>query len=352
MASVPLIPPPQRILVFKPSAIGDVVHTLPILNLLKRRWPKAKVSWLITPICAPLVEGHPQVDEVIVFNRKRYGHAWRSPTASLAFYRFIQGLRERRFDWVVDFQGLFRSGWMTWATGAPVRVGFDDAREGAPWFYTHAVPSGGWWQQHAIGRYLHLAAALGCPMEPVEFQFAVDDADRAAVADMLAGVEKYAVVIPGTNWATKRWPAEKFGQLVGPLKDRFGLQTVICGGPGDAAAAAQIPGAINLVGRTTLRQTIALLERAELVIANDSGPMHIACALGRPLVALYGPTSPVLTGPYGRLETVARLDLPCSPCFSRTCSHQSCLKWLEIEPVLRLAERQMSRTHAPLVHLN
>ncbi|MGA2233189.1 MAG: glycosyltransferase family 9 protein, partial [Tepidisphaeraceae bacterium] len=243
-------------------------------------------------------------------------------------------------------------GWMTWATGAPVRIGFDDAREGAPLFYTHAVPSGGWWHQHAIGRYLHLACALGCDMGPVEFQFAFDDADRAAVADMLGGVQKYAVVIPGTNWATKRWPAEKFGQLVAPLKQRLGLDTVICGGPDDLAAAKEIGGAINLVGRTTLRQTIALLERADLVVANDSGPMHIASALGRPLVALFGPTSPVLTGPYGRLETVVRLDLPCSPCFSRSCSHQSCLRWLEIEPVLRLAEEQMSRRHAAVARLN
>jgi heptosyltransferase I len=341
MPSVPLNPPPRRILIFKPSAIGDVVHTLPVLNLLKRRWPEAKISWLISPPCREVVEGHPQVDEVILFNRKRYGHAWRSPTASTAFVRFIRDLRDRQFDWVVDFQGLLRSGWMTWATGAPIRVGFDDAREGAPMFYTHAVPSGGWWHQHAIGRYLHLASALGCDMGPVEFRFAVDDADRAAAANMLAGIGRYAVLIPGTHWATKRWPIEKFAGLVAPLRERFGLQTVVAGGPHDAEMSAKIDGAINLAGRTTLRQTIALLERAALVVANDSGPMHIACALGRPLVCLHGPTSPILTGPYGRMDTVLRLDLPCSPCYSRTCSHRSCLQWLEVEPVLRLAERQM-----------
>jgi lipopolysaccharide heptosyltransferase I len=343
MISVPLTPAPRRILIFKPSAIGDVVHTLPILNLLKLRWPAAKISWLITPICAPLVLDHPQVDEVIQFNRKRYGHAWRSPTASAAFFRFMKELRDRQFDWVLDFQGLFRSGWMTWATGAPIRVGFDDAREGAPYFYTHAVPSGGWWHQHAIGRYLHLASALGCAMEPIEFQFAVNDADRASVADMIGATNRFAVLIPGTHWATKRWPAEKFARLVAPLKERFGLDTIVAGGPADAVEAAQIGAAVNLVGRTTLRQTIALLERAALVVANDSGPMHIASALGRPLVTLFGPTSPILTGPYGRLDTVLRLDIPCSPCYSRTCSHQSCLQWLEIEPVLRLAEKQMSR---------
>src|ERR1700683_663308 len=122
---------------FKPSAIGDVVHALPILNLLKRRWPEASVSWMVTPACAPIVRGNPQISEVIEFNRPRYGHAWRSPTATLSMWRFIRGLRERKFDLVIDLQGLFRSGWITWATGAPIRVGFEDAREGAPLFYTH-----------------------------------------------------------------------------------------------------------------------------------------------------------------------------------------------------------------------
>lgn len=341
MVSVPLNPAPQRVLIFKPSAIGDVVHTLPILNLLKNRWPHARFSWLVTPVCAPLVEGHPQLEEVITFNRKRYGHAWRSPTATAAFIRFIRGLRERKFDWVLDFQGLFRSGWMSWLTGAPIRVGFDDAREGAPMFYTHAVSSGGWWHQHAIGRYLHLASALGCPMEPVEFQFVVDDLDRAAAAAMVGNTGRYALLVPGTIWPTKHWPAEKFAQLVKPLKERFGLNTIVVGGPDDVNLGAKIPGAANLAGRTTLRQTIALIEKADLVIANDSGPMHIACALNRPLVTLFGPTSPLLTGPYGRPDTVLRLDLPCSPCYQRTCPHQSCLKWLEIEPVLKLAEHQM-----------
>ncbi|HUB24158.1 MAG TPA: lipopolysaccharide heptosyltransferase II [Tepidisphaeraceae bacterium] len=342
MTTVPLTSAPRRILIFKPSAIGDVVHTLPILNLLKRRWPEAKISWLLTPICAPLVEGHPQVEEVIQFNRKRYGHAWRSPTASTAFFKFIKGLRDRQFDWVLDFQGLFRSGLMSWGTGAPVRVGFDDAREGAPMFYTHAVSSGGWWNQHAIGRYLHMAAAVGCEMGPVEFRFVCDDADRAAAAAMIPGKNGYAALVPGTHWDTKKWPIEKFARLVKPLKDRFGLECITLGGPADATMAANIQGATNLCGRTTLRQTIALIERAALIVANDSGPMHIACALNRPLVALFGPTSPLLTGPYGRPDTVLRLDLPCSPCYSRTCSHQSCLQWLEIEPVLRLAEQQMS----------
>jgi ADP-heptose:LPS heptosyltransferase len=120
------------------------------------------------------------------------------------------------------------------------------------------------------------------------------------------------------------------------------LTSVLAGGPDAVPLAASLPGVINLAGKTNLRQLVALLERASLVIANDTGPMHIAAALGRPLVTMFGPTSPVRTGPYQRMNSVVRLDIPCSPCFSRKCSHQSCLRWLEIDPVLRLAEEQLS----------
>jgi lipopolysaccharide heptosyltransferase I len=319
-----------------------VVHTLPILNLLARRWPEAKISWLVTPTCAPLLEGHPQLEEVIQFNRNRFGHAWRSHTSSAAFVRLIASLSRKKFDWVLDFQGLFRSGFISWATEAEVRVGFDDAREGAPVFYTHAVSSGGWWHQHAIGRYLSMAEAVGCDRGPVEFHFVVRAADRAAAEEWVPLSTRYAVLIPGSIWPTKQWPPEKFAELAARLRRSMGLETVLLGGAADAEVAGKIETRFNLVGRTTLPQSIALLERAALVVANDSGPMHIAAALGRPLVALFGPTNPILTGPYGRPGSVLRLDLPCGPCYGRSCAHHSCMQWLDVEAVLRRAESQMN----------
>lgn len=341
MRAIALSSPPARVLIIKPSAIGDVVHTLPVLNLVRKRWPAAHVAWLVTPACAGLLDGHPQLDEVIRFERGRFAVGWRSPAAAAALFRFARELRDRKFDLVIDLQGLFRSGWLARRTRAPVRVGFANAREFAPIFYTHRVPVGNV-EQHAVDRYLTLAEALGCGREPVEFKFATDDADRAAVSELLGGGDApYAVLMPGTNWATKRWPVEHFAATVRPLRDRFGLRTVIAGGPGDRALAARIPDSLDLTGRTTLRQLVALLERAAVVIANDSGPMHIAAALGRPLVTPYGPTSPVRTGPYRRMDAVIRLDIPCSPCFSRRCSHQSCLRWLTPDAVLREAARQL-----------
>ena len=350
MDLIPLPFPPRRVLIIKPSAIGDVVHALPVLRLLRVRWPHAHFSWLVTPACAGLLDGHPDLHEVIRFERREFGKGWRSPRTLVALARFALGLGRRKFDLVIDLQGLFRSGWLAGVTRAAVRVGLADAREGAGLFYTHSVPTddpaaGG--ERHAIERYLCVAEALGCGRGPVEFRFATDDADRRHVAGLVP--ERYAVLLPGTNWPTKRWPVERFAQMVGPLRERFGLHAVLAGGPGEVELSAQVvsiagrEGVIDLTGKTNLRQLVALLERAELVVANDSGPMHIAAALGRPLVAPFGPTNPVRTGPYGRMGSVIRLDIPCSPCYSRRCSHQSCLQWLGVEPVLEMIGRGNAR---------
>jgi len=342
MTPIAFANPPRRILIVKPSAIGDVVHALPVLNLLRRRWPAARISWLLTPVCAGLLEGHALLDEVIRFDRRLLGRFWRSPSAAIRLRAFARDLRRRQFDLVVDLQGLFRSGWITWQTAAPVRVGFANARELSWVFYTHrvSVPAG---QQHAVDRYLRVARFIGCADAPVEFPLGTDPQQRDSIAAMLPGEHaRYAVLLPGSNWRTKQWPSERFAALVQPLRQRLGLTSVVAGGPDAAPLAARIPGAINLVGRTTLPQLVALLDRAALVIANDSGPMHVAAALGRPLVCVYGPTSPVRTGPYNRPESVVRLGLACSPCYARHCWHQRCLRELDIEPVLQRAQQQLT----------
>lgn len=331
---------PQRILIVKPSALGDVVHALPILNLLRLRWPKAHIAWLVMPAFAGLLEGHPQLDRVIPFERRQLAKAWKDPGRLGELFRLTRDLREARFDLVIDLQGLLRSGWLTSRTRAPVRVGFANAREGAPLFYTHRVPVRSK-EVHAIERYLSVAEALGCGRQPVRFIFPTDDTDRAAVAEMLGGIDRYAVLLPGTNWATKRWPVEHFAETARKVRERMGLGIVVAGGADVTGLAARIPFDANLAAGTSIRQLVALLERAELVIANDSGPMHIAAALGRPLVTLFGPTNPIRTGPYNRPDTVARVDIPCSPCYSRRCSHTSCMRWLTPESVLSIAGVQL-----------
>lgn len=324
---------PRNILIVKPSAIGDVVHTLPILNLLRRQFPQAKISWLITPACAGLLDGHSMVDEVILFERKRFAHSWRNLAALRDLVSFAKDLSARQFDLAIDLQGLFRSAWITWQTRAPVRVGFANAREFAWAAYTHRVPIRNL-EQHAVERYLTLTESLGCPRSPVEFPFATNDADREFVRDLLGSEEPYALLIPGTNWPTKRWPVERFAELVTPLREHYGLRSIAAGAPNEVELAAKITGARNLAGKTNLRQLTALIEGARLIICNDSGPMHLAAALRKPMVACFGPTNPIRTGPYEQMQSVLRIDIPCSPCYSRKCSHQSCLQWLKTQDVL------------------
>lgn len=331
MQRILLHSPPRRVLIVKPSAIGDVVHALPVLKLLKDRWPSAAFSWLVTPACAGILDGHPLLDEVIRFDRKTYGRDWRKPAVLQSLWGFTQDLRRRRFDVAIDLQGLFRSGWLTFQSAAPVRIGLSDAREFATFFYTHRVTVGRR-EQHAIERYLCVAEALGAGRGPVEFPFASTADDADTVRKLVPA--RYALMFPGTNWPTKRWPVERFAALVAPLRERYGLATVVGGAPSEVDLAAQIPADVRLAGKTTLNQLVELVRGAEVVISNDSGPMHLAAALGKPLVAPFGPTNPVRTGPYGSMKSVIRLEIACSPCYSRRCAHQSCLQNLSTAAVL------------------
>lgn len=331
---------PSNILIIKPSSIGDVIHTLPIWNILRKRFPAAKITWLIAPACVGIVERLPGI-ELLRFDRKNWGNAWRSLSSGRDLLSFQKQLRQRRFDLVLDVQGLFRSGWFAWNTFAPVRVGFANARELAWAFYTHRVPVGTL-EQHAVDRYRKLLEAIGCPAEPVEFPLMVQDQDRAKVQELIGDHSPYAVICPGANWLTKRWPADRFAQLVAPLQVRHGLRTVVAGGSGDRELGDKIVGAMNLCGKTSLMELGALMEGARVVVTNDSGPMHMAAALKRPLVSVFGPTNPVRTGPYGMPKSAVRANVHCMPCYRRSCPKPSCMDELPAERVLAAIEQQLT----------
>jgi len=323
----------KRILIIKPSSFGDVIHALPVLKGLRRRYPRSRISWLVSTACADLLVGHPDLDEVIPFDRKRYGRIGRSWAVTWDFVRFVSRLRARRFDLVVDLQGLFRSGFLAWATGARARLGFARTREFAWIFYSQRIdvplPD-----MHAVDRYYLLAEPLGFADVPITFELPVDPEARRQVDRMLAanGVGPdgcYVLIAPGTRWETKRWPTEHFAELIRRLRSGNGVAVVLAGSPDEADLATQVASAAgvpvaNLAGRTTLQQMVALVDRAAAVVMNDTGPMHLAVALHKPLVALYGPTSPRRTGPYRRAGDVVRVELDCSPCYLKRladCPH-------------------------------
>jgi lipopolysaccharide heptosyltransferase I len=345
MPRIALEHPPRRILLVKPSALGDVVHALPIAALIKRTWPEARLTWLISRPFAPLLETNPHVDALLPFDRQR-GRGWWRHSGNVK--RLAGQLRDGHFDLVIDLQGLLRSAWLAWQTRAPVRVGFRYARELAPFFYTHHVdvPPG---ERHAVERYLDVAEALGLPRGPIEFPLPTTPQDEATAAALLAPLAgaPYALMLPGTNWPTKRWPAHHAATLAGRLNGETGLRIVLAGAADALEPAGVIrqanPAALDLVGKTSVRELVCLIRGASLVVSNDSGPMHLAAALGVPLVAPFGPTSPSRTGPYRRDGSVVRLDLVCSPCFSRHCTHQTCLQALEPDWVLARCCQELTR---------
>ncbi|MBL7139916.1 MAG: lipopolysaccharide heptosyltransferase I [Planctomycetes bacterium] len=317
-----------RTLIIKPSSMGDVVQALPVLTALKEAHPAAHVSWLVGKSFAGILEGHPRLDEVIVFDRQRFGTFTFSVTVAGEFLAFMKSLRQRRFTTVIDLQGLLRSGLLALATGAPSRVGFRDARELAPLFYTAEVfvPRR---IVHAVDRYLAVAQRLGLAGPRARDHLPVSTEARAAIRRRLAEAglapgEPFVAVGPHARWPTKEWPAERFAAVVEMLGRYEGARAVLVGSR-DAADAARLIARglaeppIDLTNRTTLKELAAVLAEARVMLTNDSGPMHVAAAVGTPVVAIFGPTNPARTGPYGPGHRILAGRAACSPCYRRQC---------------------------------
>jgi len=347
----------QRILLIKPSSLGDVIHALPVLSGLRRKFPQARIDWLISTSLASLLEGHRDVTDLVLFDRKRLGRLATSPRAAGAFVTFVRTLREKQYDLVIDLQGLFRSGFFAWASGAPVRLGFAHVREGASLFYTHTGPELDP-DTHAVDRNWQLAQCVGLEDAPPRFDLQLAEPDRAAARRLLTEhgwnePNRMIAVLPGARWETKLWSPQRFAQVIDGLH-RGGLgRCVMLGGESeldrcrDVAEACEDPP-MDLCGLTPLRTLAAMIDRADVTLCHDSGPMHMAVALDRPLVCLIGPTNPNRTGPYGRPESVVRLDLDCAPCYLRKMSQcpfdHRCMRDLSAEAVLHAVREAM---HAP-----
>ncbi|NOS99609.1 MAG: lipopolysaccharide heptosyltransferase II [Phycisphaerales bacterium] len=320
----------QNILLIKPSSLGDIIHALPVLHGLRIRYPDAVISWLVAAPFAPLIADHPQLNHIINFDRARFGRMTRSAAAASAFIAFIRDLRDRQFDLVIDLQGLFRSGFLAWITGAEVRIGFAAARECAPLFYTHRVAGTDQRVAHAADRNWTIARALDIGDMPMHFDLAVTDAERHRAADILTSVNidptaPFVALLPGARWETKRWSPDRLTAVIDQLWRDHSVPSVLVGAPDerdlcDSVASSTHIATPNLAGRTNLRDLVAILDRAAAVLTHDSGPMHIAAALNRPLVAILGPTNRHRTGPYGRAASVVQADLPCVPCYLKKLS--------------------------------
>jgi lipopolysaccharide heptosyltransferase I len=333
----------RHIAIIKPSALGDIVHSLPVLTALRRRFPQAHICWIVNRSYEPLLQGHPHLDETLPFDRRvmRAGW-WRGTRAALAF---VRDLRRRRFDLVIDLQGLFRSGVMAVLTGASNRIGLGSSREGAALFYSHTVGVPRIDMIHAVDRYWEVVEALGCGDGPKEFHVPQPESARAWAEATLHGLPKpWLMMGVGSRWVTKRWPPQHFGVLIRQAQARFGGAAIFVGGGGDEAQLAEevrtgLEGpALNLSGHTSIPQLVAVLARADVMVANDTGPLHLAAALGRAVVAPYTCTKVRLTGPYQSPATAVESRVWCQGSYLKRCQRMECMPELtpdRLWPVLR-----------------
>jgi lipopolysaccharide heptosyltransferase I len=341
----------ERICLIKPSALGDVVQALPVLSALRSRFPDATIAWVVNRSYAELLAGHPHLNEVIPFDRGRE-RPW-SPAAWRSMRDLCDSLRDRRFDLVCDLQGLFRSGLMTWGTRARRRVGLGDAREGARLVYSDvvAIPQE---NMSAVDRYWLVAEALGAGAAAKQFVLPLDAADRDWADRQLRGLTGLRVAIhAGARWMTKRWPAEYFVEIARRLDREFAASLVLVGGPEETDAgnriAAAVPGrSANLVGKTSLKQLAAVLGRVHLVFTNDSGPMHLAAALGTPVAAIFTCTSPQRARPYGSGHLTLATNVWCAASYLKKCSRMECMTEMTPDRVWPALSAQVAAIHARL----
>jgi len=304
-----------NILIIKPSALGDVVHALPVLTALRNRFADAKITWMIRREFAPLLDCVPGLDERLLFERKQLGR-WYTGQGLTAMRSLIEQLRTANYDLILDLQGLLRTALLGWLSGCPTRVGMANAREGAPLFYTHRVkpPAG---SLHMVDRYRTLLEAIGIetfdPRNPLRPP--AKAAEYASVMLNEAGLTpgRFAVLIAGSAHPSKCWPTERFAAVAEKLAKQYGLKIAAVGTAGEKKIVSTIQQACavpiaDFCGRTSIPQLAALLTQAGLVVSNDTGPGHIAAAIGVPTVLIFGPTNPAWVAPYGRPETVVAIE--------------------------------------------
>ncbi|MFA5784286.1 MAG: glycosyltransferase family 9 protein, partial [Phycisphaerae bacterium] len=270
---------PNKILIIKPSAMGDIVLALPVLSALRESFPQARISWLVRTEFAPLLGGHPYLDEIILFDRKYLGKAWKSTKALGALLGLIKKLRKENFDLIIDLQGLFRTASLGWLSGCPARIGTRTGREFSHIFYTRSIRQ----EQrtvHLVDYFLDIAKATGANTEKVEFVLPADaNADgnvHKLLADEKINSNNYCVLVPGSAHEDKCWPTEKFAELADAIASNFGFSVIAVGSAGERQQAEIIntqakTTVINLAGKTNIPVLVSLLRGAKMVISNDTG---------------------------------------------------------------------------------
>lgn len=314
----------QNILVVKLSAIGDVIHALPVSYAIKESFPDAHLTWVVEPPAYDLLTMDSCVDEIITFHKKEF----KSVGGFLTNYGPLKRQIQRRsYDAVLDLQGLFKSAAIARLAKAPVKLGMCNMRElsdriSRPVIGPHA-------QGHIVERYLDVARALGCRVDQVVFPLAVPERDADLTRRIFSQAggnmgNPYVVFAIGANWPNKRWPIQYFAELSDWLYAQRLIPVIVGGGAVDEQRAAELCAAteippINLVGRTNFKQLTFVLQQAKLTIGGDTGPVHLSAGVGTKTIMVMGPTDANRNGPYGQLENAIEVERSCKYCWNRAC---------------------------------
>ena len=334
----------QRLLIIKMSAMGDIVHALPVAGALKETFPHLRISWAVEDVFAPLLTGNPDIEKVITLP-KMSGRRLRSMTAWNECIKRLQLIRREHFDLTVDLQGLTKSAVVALYSGAERRLGYHWLRELAT-LVEQPVPQHPA-SIHIVDQYLDVARFLGAEAITPRFPIHIPAEDEAYISQLLcaAGLdskEPFITINPASAQRLKEWGTAKYGALIDAIASEMGMRCVLV--TADEVCAAQVEQAcskpaINIAKRTNLKQLCAVLRRSEAHVCGDTGSGHIAAALGRPVVSIVGPTDPERSCPYGQREaTLSRRDKCGSVCRTHHCAFASplCLNAVTVEDVVHM----------------
>jgi heptosyltransferase-1 len=334
----------KNILIVKLSAIGDVIHALPVAHALKQTYPNARITWVVEKPAYDLLTNNPDIDEIIIFDKPKF----KSLTGLLSNgYKFSKLLKSHNFDLAIDLQGLFKSAAISYLSGAPKRLVYCNARELSDKIGQRIC--GDHENGHVVDQYLDVAKHLGCNIDQVEFPMNITEveAQKAEAIANHAGLRlenSYVVLAPGTNWPSKCWPTTHFAKLADELYDN-NIIPVIIGGPNDQQLAEEIHlntkiPPIDLTGKTSLKQLSYIIKRSQAFVGADTGPMHLAVAVGTKVVTMFGPTNPGRNGPYGNQHITLLVADLCQGCWKKQCPKgKSCMSTISADQVFESLKR-------------
>jgi lipopolysaccharide heptosyltransferase I len=343
---------PRKFLIVRLSSLGDIIHTLPAHQSLRVTFPEAHIGWLVERKLAFLLSAVDGIDEILPVDT----HAVRNNPVRLEAWRLfwepMRMLRRRRYDVAIDFQGLIKTAFLSLLSGARTRIGFSKAlvrERPAHWLYHRTLREPGT-PMHVARLNLLLAGEAGARSGNLRIRLTASDEDTGAIESLLRRekLSEFIVLNPGGGWPTKRWKPSSYGSLASRIEKELNFKVVVTTGPGEELLYSEIAekcaGRVPAHVHVPFLQLIPLLRSARLLVAGDTGPLHLACALGTPVVGIMGPTSPIRNGPWSQMDEVVVHHLPCSFCNGRSCPTANECMDIPVEEVFAAVVRRLQRT--------